>query len=142
MPTPADLLPSLWAVGLTCSLAGCPVASAAEVLVFTDLDHPVTSVPGARVVELDLPARTEADLAKGLPADPSRAAVLAQQRLRAVGDALQRRLRQACQGVADAWRLGVTKLPAVVVDRRFVVYGDADVRRAVAHIDASLRAQR
>jgi len=42
----------------------------------------------------------------------------------------------AYQGVADAWGLGIVKIPAVVVDRRYVVYGEPDVARAVARIDA------
>jgi len=57
-------------------------ASAADVLVVTDSRHPVQSASGARVIELDLPERIEAELAAGLPADPGRAAALVQQRLR------------------------------------------------------------
>jgi len=33
-----------------------------------------------------------------------------------------------------AW--GIAAIPAVVVDRRYVVYGEPDVARAVARIDA------
>lgn len=43
-------------------------------------------------------------------------------------------LSTAYQGVTDAWRVGVTTIPAVVVDRRYVVYGDADAAHAVARI--------
>ena len=32
--------------------------------------------------------------------------------------------------------LGIAKIPAVVVDRRYVVYGEPDVSRAVARINA------
>lgn len=112
------------------------VASAADVLVVTDSSHPVQSTSGVRVIELDLPERIEAELAAGLPNDPSRAAALVQQRLRDGGQALQRRIGTAYQGVADAWGLGIAKVPAVVVDRRYVVYGEPDVARAVARIDA------
>lgn len=52
------------------------------------------------------------------------------------GEALQRRIGHAYQGVADAWGLGIAKIPAVVVDRRYVVYGEPDVPRAVARINA------
>lgn len=38
--------------------------------------------------------------------------------------------------------LRVTTLPAVVVDRRHVVYGEPDVAKAVAHIEHYRRAQR
>ena len=81
-------------------------ASAADVLVVTDSRHPVQSASGARVIELDLPERIEAELAAGLPADPGRAAALVQQRLRDGGQALQRRIGSAYQGVADAWGWG------------------------------------
>jgi integrating conjugative element protein (TIGR03757 family) len=96
-------------------------------------------VAGARLVELDLPARIEAELAADLPADPARAAAIVQQRLRDGGPELQRRIARAYQDVTDAWGLGIAALPAVVVDRRYVVYGDADVARAVARIDTFRR---
>lgn len=133
-------LPSVALLG---GLIGCltvvsPAAALAEILVFTDRVHPVRSAEDARIIELDLPARIEAELAAGLPADAGQAAELAQQRLRDGGDGFQRRIEQAYQGVTDAWTLGVVKLPAVVVDRRYVVYGVADVRRAVVSIQATL----
>ena len=126
--------------GLVLALCG-QVASAADVLVVTDRSHPVQSTSGARVVELDLPERIEAELAAGLPNDPSRAAALVQQRLRDGGPALQHRIGSAYQGVADAWGLGIAKVPAVVVDRRYVVYGEANVERAVARIEQHKREQ-
>ena len=49
--------------------------------------------------------------------------------------------RGAYQGVADAWSLGITSLPAVVVDQRYVVYGDSDVARAIARIEQHRKAQ-
>ena len=66
---------------------------------------------------------------------------LVQQRLRDGSQALQRRIGSAYQGVADAWGLGLAKVPAVVVDRRYVVYGEPDVARAVARIESHRRAQ-
>jgi integrating conjugative element protein (TIGR03757 family) len=128
-------LAALLAVGLCLSLFGS-VAVAADVFVVTDSRHPVQAPAGVRVIELDQPARIEAELAAHLPADPGKAAVLVRQRLRSGGEALQRRIGHAYQGVADAWGLGIAKIPAVVVDRRYVVYGETDVARAVARIDA------
>ncbi|CAJ0723212.1 TIGR03757 family integrating conjugative element protein [Ralstonia pickettii] len=125
--------------GLLLYLLG-QTASAADVLVVTDSRHPVQSTAGARVIDLDLPERIEAELAAGLPNDPNSAAALVQQRLRDGGPTLQRRIGSAYQGVADAWGLGVAKIPAVVVDRRYVVYGEPDVARAVARIEAHQRA--
>lgn len=114
----------------------CQAAAAADVLVVTDSRHPVQAVAGARVVELDLPARIEAELAANLPADPARATAIVQQRLREGGKELQRRIGRAYQDVAEAWGLGIAKVPAVVVERRYVVYGEADAARAVARIEA------
>lgn len=116
-------------------------ATAAEVLVITDSGHPVLVAAGARVIELDLPARIEAELAAGLPTDPTQAAAIVQQRLRDGGQDLQRRLGRAYQDVAQAWGLGITKVPAVVVDRRYVVYGESDVSRAAARIETYRRTQ-
>ncbi len=116
-------------------------AMAADVLVVTDSRHPVQAPAGARVIELDQAGRIEAELSAGLPADSARAAAIVQQRLRDGGQELQRRIARAYQDVADAWGLGIAKLPAVVVDRRYVVYGDADVARAVARIETHRRAQ-
>jgi integrating conjugative element protein (TIGR03757 family) len=92
-----------------------------------------------RVVELDDAARIESALAADLPSDPAEAAAVVQQRLRDGGDPLQHRLSDAYQDVTDAWSLGVTKIPAVVVDRRYVVYGETNVSRALARIEAYRR---
>ena len=113
-----------------------PVAVAADVLVVTDSRHPVRAPAGVRVIELDQPAHIEAELTARLPADPAQAEALVRQRLLDGGADLQRRIGQAYQGVADAWGLGIVKIPAVVVDRRYVVYGEPDVAHAVARIDA------
>jgi len=51
-----------------------------------------------------------------------------------IGDTLQQRLREAYQGITDAWSMGVTTLPAVVVDQRYVVYGEANLDKALARI--------
>lgn len=116
-------------------------AMAADLLVVTDSRHPVQAPAGVRVIELDQAGRIEAELSAGLPADSARAAAIVQQRLRDGGQDLQRRIARAYQDVADAWGLGLTKLPAVVVDRRYVVYGDADVARAVARIETHRKAK-
>lgn len=112
------------------------IVSAEEVIVVTDAVHPVSAMAGARVILLDLPARIEAELAASLANDAARSAERVQRRLREGGPALQRRIADAYQGVVDAWSLGVANLPAIVVDRRYVVYGERDVARAVARIRA------
>lgn len=111
----------------------------ADVLVVTDSRHPVKAAHEARIIELDAPARIEADLSSSLPSDPDRASQIARQRL---GDRkLQQQLHEAYQGIADARSLGITRIPAVVVNQRYVVYGEADVARAVARVEQYRRAQ-
>jgi integrating conjugative element protein (TIGR03757 family) len=114
---------------------------AADILVITDQQHPTAVAPGIRLIELDLPSRIQAELSAQLPSEPIQAAAIVQQRLKDGGAELQRRLRDAYQGVADAWSLGVLKIPAVVVDQRYVVYGEADADRALARIEAYRRAR-
>lgn len=140
---PLNLLPAIsrrfltarLAAGLWAALLG-PIAAAADMLVVTDRRHPVQAPAGVRIIELDQATRIEAELAAHLPADPQQAAALVRQRLHDGGEALQRRIGHAYQGVAEAWGLGIAKIPAVVVDRRYVVYGEPDVPRALARIHA------
>jgi integrating conjugative element protein (TIGR03757 family) len=128
----ARALPRL-AAASACAVATC--ASATNIWVVTDREHPVTHADSARVIELDAPASFETALSRHLPSDPKRAAVIVRQRLEAGGSALQHRLTAAYQGVTDAWSLGITRVPAVIVDGRYVVYGVPDVDRAIALIE-------
>lgn len=122
------------AAGLLCTLAAN--ASAAEVQVFTDRYHHLMETTAAvQVVELDAPIPLEAQLSSRLPADPSPAVAIVRARLKTGGVPLQRKLAVAYQGVVYAWSLGIKKLPAVVVDHRYVVYGIPDVAQAVSIID-------
>jgi integrating conjugative element protein (TIGR03757 family) len=118
---------------------------AANILVVTDRHHPVQLAPDVRhirVIELDLPARIEAQLTSPLSNNPDQAAAHLRERLREGGDPLQQHLREAYQGVIDAWQLGVTRIPAVVVERRHVVYGEPDVARALERITAHRNTRR
>lgn len=105
-------------------------------LAISDATHPLTNNIGTHVVLLDAPERLEQKLSEGLPADPRQAAAIMQQRMRSAStQQLGRELAKAHQDVADVWSLGITKLPAVVVDRRYVVYGQPDVAAALASIE-------
>ncbi|MEB3081573.1 TIGR03757 family integrating conjugative element protein [Pseudomonas aeruginosa] len=126
--------------GLCSALIHALALADAEILVVTDSYHPVQAPADIRVIELDLPARITAELAAGLSSDAQRSATLVQQRLKDGGIELQQRIGSAYQGVVDAWYLGITKIPAVVVDNH-VVYGEPDVASAVALIAAHRRAQ-
>jgi len=107
---------------------------AADVRVYTDRAHPVSVPSGMSVVRLDEPTDVQAELSKNLPKDPAKASLLVQERLRSDGGQFNRRLSIAYQGVVQAWSLGILKLPAVVVDGRFVVYGDTDLTHALSLI--------
>lgn len=132
MPWRRTLLP---AVGSVLSLV-YTIASATEVLVVTDRQHPVDAGRSIRVIELDAHIRiVESEVAAHLPSDPQKATVIARQRLRAGGLTFQARLAFAYQCIIEAWTLGITKTPAVVVDRRYVVYGEPDVDRAVLLVE-------
>lgn len=105
--------------------------------VFTVAGEPVQNVPtSAAVVELDAPGRLDARISQDLPADPSSAKQVLQSRMSAPEwkQTLQDYGR-FYQGVARAWMLGIEKVPAVVVDSQYVVYGEPDVGRALEEIE-------
>ncbi|WP_349571084.1 TIGR03757 family integrating conjugative element protein [Azotobacter salinestris] len=112
-----------------------PLLAQAETWIVTDSQHPVTHFPkGARLILLDEPERLEDKLTALLPKSPALAQRVFNQRL-AANRPLADQLSQSLQGVAAAWSVGVRKVPAVVVERRFVVYGEPDVRQALMLID-------
>ena len=130
------------AVALPASLAEfSPATFAADVVVVTDGHHPVKTMGGERLIELDEAPRIEAELSANLPTDPDQATALVKRRLTQGGTDLQRRIATAYQGVTDAWSLGITAVPAVVVDQRYVVYGEPDVARAIARIEQHRRTE-
>ncbi|RED02021.1 TIGR03757 family integrating conjugative element protein [Ectopseudomonas oleovorans] len=137
-----SIFPPTGSAGLKARLLGFVLATAcvplatADVLAISDAAHPLVNSAEARIVLLDAPERLEQQLSEGLPADPRQAAAIMQQRMRsASAQQLGRDLAKAHQNVADAWSLGVAKLPAVVVDRQYVIYGQHDVAAAVASIE-------
>lgn len=110
-------------------------AWAQEIWIVTDATHPVSAaVKPTRVINLDEGQRIEAALSASLPSDPQRAAAVVRERFSQGGSALQQRMQAAYQDLVHAWSLGITTIPAIVVDRRYVVYGEQDVERALARI--------
>lgn len=113
-----------------------PAAALAEALVYTDKAHTVSAAIDARVVLLDRQHHLETDLSRDLPPDPQLAAAIIHGRLSSPsGKRLQSDLTKAQQDITDAWSLGIEKIPAVVVDRRYVVYGEPDVAKALELIN-------
>lgn len=116
-------------------------ARAAEITAYTIRSVPLNAPTDVAIVHVDSADLIEERISAGLPADPSQAVTVARQRLLEGGAALQRELTAAYEGVAEAWSLGITTLPAVVIDRHYVVYGEADVAKAIARIEAYRKAQ-
>jgi len=147
MPASHPRLASGWRIlGLAVTLPAAlavfsPATFAADVVVVTDSRHPVKTMGGERLIELDEARLIEAELSTQLPADPEQATAFVKRRLSSGGADLQRRIASAYQGVTDAWSLGITSLPAVVMDQHYVVYGEPDVARAVARIEQHRRTQ-
>lgn len=111
--------------------------SLAETIVVTDSRYPVTAGPDVRVIVLDRAKDIQRQMSQGLPADPNLAKAEFQRRYGGQrGASVLQEMRVAQQGVVDAWTLKIAKVPAVVVDRRFVVYGYTDVAHAEAVIAA------
>tara|TARA_B100000378_G_scaffold269486_1_gene257584 strand:- start:519 stop:899 length:381 start_codon:yes stop_codon:yes gene_type:complete len=120
------------------SLAG---AASAGVEVFTIAGLPVTNAPeNTPIVELDAPARLDAQISQGLPGDPDQARQAMRERVsRPDWPEMKARYQSAYTGLTRAWMLGIEKVPAVVVDGQYVVYGEPNVARALSTIDQAKR---
>ena len=114
-----------------------PGAAAGDVVAFTLSSMPLHTTGGATVHVLDARDGHAEAFGADLPADPERALAEAHRRLATpAGRAALERIAAAAAGNALAGRLGIGKLPAVVVDGRYVVYGVRDVARAVERVEA------
>ena len=114
-------------------------AIAQEILVITDRSHPVYAIPAtARQIHLDAVQSQEDVLSAGLPSGQNQAIEAARLRL---NPRQHQQLATAFQGIVDAWALGIQKIPAVVVDHRYVIYGEQDVQKALSRIEAYREAQ-
>ncbi|KPY93764.1 Uncharacterized protein ALO94_03311 [Pseudomonas syringae pv. spinaceae] len=124
----------------------------AETWVITDRNHPVQASAHVRLILLDESERLETKLSEGLPANQQQAIAIMQQRLKSSDvQRLQRDLALAQQNLVDAWSMGITKVPAVLLNRKFVVYGESDTiaaeyriaqwRAAAKHQNASGQAE-
>ena len=122
-----------WALVLVAS----PAAGAGDVVAFTLSSMPIRATGGVEVHVLDARDGYAEAFGADLADDPERALAEARRRLETpAGRAALARLAEAAAGNALAGRLGIEKLPAVVVDGRYVVYGVRDVARAVERVAA------
>ena len=130
------------AVALPASLAVfSPATFAADVVVVTDSRHPVKTAGGERLIELDEAPRIKAELSADLPADPERAAAIVPATTEPRRHRSSAPHRHRLPGRRRCMEPGVAAIPAVVVDQRYVVYGEPDVARAVSRIEQYRRTQ-
>ena len=132
MPTQQALTRIPLKVVLPLALLSITTFTQAQTWVVTDQAHPITSPSPARIIILDQQQHLESELSRALPTAPHQAAAIIQSRLNtASGKRIQTDLAKAQQDLTDAWSL----VPAVVVDRRYVVYGEPDVAKALVLIN-------
>ena len=114
-----------------------PAAVAGDVVAFTLSSMPLRASGGAEIHVLDARDGYAEAFGADLPGDPERALAEARRRMSSpAGRAALERIAAAAAGNALAGRLGIEKLPAVVVDGRYVVYGVRDIARAVERVEA------
>jgi integrating conjugative element protein (TIGR03757 family) len=113
------------------------LASAASILITTN-QYPIATTKNIRTITLDLPEIIEDEISANLPANPAEAQAVLAERLT---PDLTAQITQSHQNVTDAWSMGITKVPAVVVDRKYVVYGETNVQRALDRIEEYQRSE-
>lgn len=122
---------------LMLSLSYLPFTAGAAVVLYTTHNDalPQTDIP-FEVVYLDAPERLldEALLQSGTELNEANTRQVTALLQSPAWQARETALQQAYQGVVQAWQLGVARLPAVVVDAQWVVYGSTDIEQAVMQI--------
>lgn len=119
------------------SFEGLASTQPKKVEVFYDLSAGVVSevrVAGIEVAyyQLDKSAGLEDEINKLLPTNLDEAAVFMSRYANSEkGKEQIQAIVNGYQGVGRAYGLGVTKLPATVIDERYVVYGTTDVNLAL-----------
>lgn len=121
--------PNLILAGLVALAVG--QTSSATPWVITDRTHPIEPTNEIRLILIDQLSTLEDELSSGLPSSPATARAMFLDRMTAQVSA---KIEKAHQDIVDAWSLGATKVPAVVVDRKYVVYGDSNIERALSKI--------
>ncbi|MBE5221355.1 MULTISPECIES: TIGR03757 family integrating conjugative element protein [Pectobacterium] len=112
-----------------------PAPLLANTVVYTDQQHPPTNLtPETQIVWLDAPERLQRSVFGEFPASMEQATAQAQAVMRSPQwQQHENDLQTAYRGVVHAWEIGVRKYPAVVFDDRDVVYGTADVAKALSY---------
>ena len=95
-----------------------------------DLDINLHRIDGLETIK--------ARMNNGLPGDRRAAEKIALKRLQSFGVEERELLQNAADGLVIAWQYKVHRYPAVVIDRRWVIYGVTDLRHAYALYNARL----
>lgn len=126
---------------LFCLGAG-PAWASENIVVFTLSSMPVVDADDRATVvyELDSPDRVLASLSQGLSSDPDEAYREVMRRLNAPDwrgrlDAVE----HSFAGVSAAWSHNISKLPAILINDRYVIYGIRDVTVALNHYRDAVR---
>ena len=101
---------------------------------FTGIEHLQQVLPSVDISIhlIDGIERIESTLGAGLPASAGLAEKTALKRLQQLGVQEREALQNAADGLVLAWQYQLRRYPAVVVDRRWVVYGVTDLSTAYA----------
>lgn len=101
--------------------------------VFTITGMPPQNMPSnAVLVEIDAAGRIDALLSESLPDDPEQAVAFMQQVMGSPEwEVFSQQLKQAYTGLARAQQLNIEKVPAIVINSTFVIYGVTKVDDAL-----------
>ena len=117
------------------ALLTVPTAYAEDVVVFSTSFQTIkpSEQVAATIYQLDVPEQVLGKLGEGLPNTLAQAQAVALDRLASPdGQAMVERLKNGFGGVVQAWSHKIEKLPAILIDDRYVVYGVYDVDQALA----------
>lgn len=98
--------------------------------VFKLTSQSVRNTPGAKVYDVDALQLMADRLSEGLPPSPELAKAAAMARFQGMSDKDKANLQYAARVVGQAAHYGIRKVPAIVFNRRAVIYGVPDVGRA------------
>lgn len=119
------------------------VSIPAQTVIYTTARYPVENPePGVVIQVLEDIHSLEQSLFPALSQHPEQAEQRAREWMKQPDWREQEaRLTRAYQSLLDAYALGIEKVPAVVLDERYVVYGTTDIRVAEKKRDTWLEMQ-
>lgn len=108
------------------------IAETKETIIFTNNNNLLLGTPTNTVIyNLDDPERLISNAFSSLPSDRKTAEKHSQKVMSSKNWQQQdAALRESFKGVIKAWSLGIEKVPAIVMEGRFVVYGTTNVEVA------------